>query len=108
MIGMRLGGHEAERHRIIGRPLELTAREHHGRLAIEEDAEQKARVMGRLARAAIASGHRPQVELAIIPTTKRATCLSGSHSSIEGGVRKSSMLRTPIDKRILAGTAASP
>ena len=62
VIRMLVRRDEAERHRVIGRPLQLAAREHAGRVAIDQDAQQQRRVIGRRARAAVAPAHRPQIQ----------------------------------------------
>jgi len=63
VIGMLIGGDEAQRHRIIGRPLQLAARKHAGGIAIDEDAQQQLGMVGCLPRSTIAAGHRPQIQL---------------------------------------------
>src|SRR3954471_4945297 len=53
---------EAERHRVIARPLQLAAREHAGRVAVHQDAQQQRRRGGRRARAAVAPPHPSQIQ----------------------------------------------
>ena len=62
VVGMLVGRDEAERHRVKGRALELAARKHPCRIAVDQNAEQKAGVVGRFPRATVAAGHRPQIQ----------------------------------------------
>jgi hypothetical protein len=59
---MLVGSDEAEGDRVIGRPLQLAAGEHPCGIAVDQDAQEQARVVGSLAAAAIAADHRPQVQ----------------------------------------------
>jgi hypothetical protein len=45
VIGMLVRGDEAERHRVIARPLQLAARKHPGGIAIDDQAEQQFRMV---------------------------------------------------------------
>ena len=62
VIGMIVRRDEPERHRIVRRPLQLAARKHAGRVAIDHDAQQHRRVIRRRTGAAVAARHRPQVQ----------------------------------------------
>ena len=62
VVGMIVRRDEAERHRIIRRPLQLAARKHAGRIAIDHNAQQQRRVIRRRTRAAVAARHRRQVQ----------------------------------------------
>ena len=62
VVGMLVRRDEAERHRIIGRPLQLAARKHPRRIAINQNAQQHLRVIRRRTGAAIAAAHRPKVQ----------------------------------------------
>jgi hypothetical protein len=62
MVGMLVGSDESERHRIIGRPLQLATGEHARRVAVDDQAKQQLRGVGRIARSAVAAAHRPQVQ----------------------------------------------
>ena len=59
---MLVGGNEAECHRVIARTFQLAARKHAGGIAVDDQAEQQFGMVGRLARATIAAGHRPQIQ----------------------------------------------
>ena len=63
MVRMVVGGDEPEGHRIVGRPLQLAARTHPRRIAIDQQAQQHARVIRGRTRAAIRLDHRRQVQL---------------------------------------------
>jgi hypothetical protein len=54
--------HLNERHRVIGRPLQLAARKHARRTAINKNAQQHSRMIRRRSRAAITAVHRTKVE----------------------------------------------
>ena len=62
VVGMLVRRDEPEGHRVIGRPLQLAAREHAGRVAVHQDAQQQRWVVGRRTRAAIAPAHHPQIQ----------------------------------------------
>ena len=62
VVGMIVGRDEAKRHRIIGRPLQLAARKHPRRIAVNQNAEKHARMIGRRSRTAITPAHRAKVE----------------------------------------------
>ena len=62
VVGMIVGRNEAERHRVIGRPLQLAARKHARRIAINQNAQQHSRMIRRRAGAAITAAHRAKVE----------------------------------------------
>ena len=87
VVGMIVGRDEAERHRVIGRPLQLAARKHARRIAVNQNAQQHARVIRRRAGAAIAPAHRAQVEPVDHLHHEARQMLSGSHSSTDGGSR---------------------
>src|SRR5450759_223134 len=59
---MIVSRNEAERHRVIGRPLQLAARKHARRIAINKNAQQHSRMIRRRSRAAITAAHRAKVE----------------------------------------------
>src|SRR5277367_2546642 len=62
MIGMLVRGDEAERYRVIARTFQLAARKHPGGIAIDNQTKQQFGMVRRLSRAAIAAGHRPQIQ----------------------------------------------
>ena len=62
VVGMIVGGNEAERHAVIGRPLQLAARKNARRIALHQQPEQHRGMIRRRARAAIIPAHRPKVE----------------------------------------------
>src|ERR1017187_1087164 len=62
MVGMIVSRNEAERHRVIGRPLQLAARKHARRIAINKNAQQHSRMIRRRPRPAITAAHRAKVE----------------------------------------------
>ena len=62
VVRMLIGGDEAKRQRVIGRPLQLAAGKNAGGLTIDQDAEQDGRVIRRLARASVSNEHLSQVE----------------------------------------------
>src|SRR5271163_3689428 len=53
---------EAKRHRIVRRSLQLPARKHPRRIAINQQAQQHLRVVRRRTRPAIAANKRPQIQ----------------------------------------------
>ena len=61
VVGMIVGRDETKRYRVISRPLKLAARKYPRRIAINQNAQQHPRVVGRRTRAAIASAHRAKV-----------------------------------------------
>src|SRR5436853_6858688 len=62
VVRVLIGRNEAERDRIISRPLQLAAGEHAGGVAVDQDAQQNRRMIRRLTGTAIAAGHRPQIQ----------------------------------------------
>jgi len=62
VVRMIIGSNEAKRYRVIGRPFQLAARKHPRRVAINQNAEQHAGMIGGRSRAAITAAHRPKVE----------------------------------------------
>ena len=62
VVGMIVRRNEAERHRIIGRPLQLAARKHAGRIAINQQPQQQGRMITGRPGAAIAPHHRRKVQ----------------------------------------------
>ena len=62
VIGVVVRRDEAERHAVVGGALQLAAREHSRRVAVNQDPQQKPRVIRRRAGSPIAPAHRPQVE----------------------------------------------
>ena len=62
VIGMIVRGDEAERHRVICRSLQLAARKHPRRIAINQKPQQNLRMIRCGARPTIASAHRPEVK----------------------------------------------
>jgi len=62
MVGMIVGRNEAERHRVIGCPLQLAARKHARRITVNQNAQKHSRMIRRRSRAAITAAHRPKVE----------------------------------------------
>ncbi len=63
VVGMLIGGDEAERHRIIRGTLQLAAGEHARGVAVDDQPEQQRGMIRGLARSAIAADHAPQIEL---------------------------------------------
>jgi hypothetical protein len=63
MVGMFIRRDEAEGHGIVGRPLQFTAREHPGCIAVHPNAQEQRRVIGGRTGPAIALDHRAQVQL---------------------------------------------
>ena len=61
VVGMIVGCDETKRHRVISRTLQLAARKYPRRVAINQNAQQHPRVVGRRTRAAINSAHRAKV-----------------------------------------------
>ena len=62
VVGMIVGRDKTERHRVIGRPLQLAARKHACRITINQNAQQHSRMIRRRAGAAITAAHRAKVE----------------------------------------------
>ena len=58
VVGMLVRRDEPERHRIIGRALQLAARKNPRRIAVHQNAQQQRRMIRRRARTPIAPGHR--------------------------------------------------
>ena len=63
MVGMVVGGNEAERHRIVSRPLKSAARKHPRGVAVDQKTQQYARMVRGRAGAAIGLDHRRQVQV---------------------------------------------
>jgi hypothetical protein len=61
VVGMIVSRDKTKRHRVISRPLQLPARKYPRRIAINQNAQQHPRMVGRRTRAAIASAHRAKV-----------------------------------------------
>ena len=62
VVGMIVRRDEAERHRIVRRPLQLPARKHARRIAVNEKAEQQRGMVRSRSRAPIAPAHRRQIQ----------------------------------------------
>ena len=62
MVGMIVSRNEAERHRVIGRPLQLAARKYARRIAVNQNAQKHSRMIRRGSRAAITAAHCAKVE----------------------------------------------
>ena len=62
VVGMIVCRNETERHRVIGRPLQLAARKHARRVAVNQDAQQHSGMMRSRTGAAIGADHGVQVE----------------------------------------------
>jgi hypothetical protein len=62
VVGMLVGSDKAERYRIVSRPFQVAAGKHPGGVAVDDQAKKQLRVVGCLARAAVAAGHGPQVQ----------------------------------------------
>ena len=62
VVGMIVGRDEPERHRVVGRTLQLAARKHARRVAVNQNAQQHSRVIGRGPRTAVAAAHRVKIE----------------------------------------------
>ena len=62
VVGMLVRRDEPERHRIIRRALQLTARKQPRRIAVHQNAQQQRRMIGSRTRTAIAPNHRRQVK----------------------------------------------
>jgi hypothetical protein len=62
VVGMVVRRDEPERDRIVGRPLQLPAGKHSRGVAVNQNAQQQRRMVGRRSRAPIASAHRRQVQ----------------------------------------------
>ena len=61
VVGVLVRRDKAERHRIVGSPLQLAAGKHPGGVAVDQKAQQHGRVVGCRPRAAIAFAHRGQI-----------------------------------------------
>ena len=62
VVGMLVGGDEAERYQIVSRTLQVAAGKHADGVAVDNKAQQQPGMVRRLARAPVAAGHRPQVQ----------------------------------------------
>ena len=62
VIGMIVGGDEAERNAVIGRPLELATRKNARRVAVDQQSKQHRGMIRRRAGAAIIPAHRSKIE----------------------------------------------
>ena len=62
VVGMIVGRDEPERHRVVGRALQLAARKHPHRIAVNQNAQQHARMIRRRARTVITAAHRAKIE----------------------------------------------
>jgi hypothetical protein len=62
VIGMVVRRDEAERYGIVGRSFELAAGKHPARVAVDQKAQQRCRMVGGRACAAITLAHRGQVK----------------------------------------------
>ncbi len=62
VVGMIVGRDETKRHRVIRRPLQLAARKHPRRVAVNKKTHQHPGMVGRRTRAAILATHRAKVE----------------------------------------------
>jgi hypothetical protein len=62
VVGMIVGGDEAERHAVIGRPLELATRKNARRVAVDQQSKQHRGMVRRRAGAPIIPAHRPKIE----------------------------------------------
>src|ERR1019366_1025180 len=69
VVGMIVGCDETKRHRVISRTLQLAARKNPRRVAINQNAQQHPRVVGRRTRAAITAAHRAKVHRSPPPRT---------------------------------------
>ncbi len=58
VIGMIVRGNEAERDRIVSRPLQFAAGKNARGVAVDQNGQQQFRVIARRARAAVAAAHR--------------------------------------------------
>ena len=62
VVGMIVGGNEAERNAVVGRPLELATRKNARRAAVDQQSKQHRGMIRRRAGAPIIPAHRPKVE----------------------------------------------
>ena len=62
VVGMIVGGDEAERHAVIARPLELATRKDARRVAVDQQSDQHRGMVRRRTGASIIPAHRPKVE----------------------------------------------
>ncbi len=62
VVGMIVGRDEPERHRVISRTLQLAARKHPSRIAVNQKAKQHSRMIRRRSGTAITAAHRAKVE----------------------------------------------
>ena len=62
VVRMIVGGNEAERHAVIGRPLELAARKNARRIPVDQKSEQHRGMIRCRTGAPISPTHRPKVE----------------------------------------------
>ena len=62
VVGMIVGRDEPERHRVIGRTLQLAARKHPCRIAVNQKAQQHSRMIRRRPGTAVTAAHRPKIE----------------------------------------------
>ena len=62
MVGMIVGRYEAERHRIVARPLKCPARKHPRGVAVYQKSQKHPRVIGGRPRAAIRLHHRRHLQ----------------------------------------------
>ncbi len=58
VVGMIVGRDEPERHRVVSRTLQLAARKHARRVAVNQNAQQNARMIRRRPGTAITAAHR--------------------------------------------------
>ena len=62
VVGMIVGRDEPERHRVISRTLQLAARKHARRIAVNQKAQQHSRMIRRRPGTAITAAHRAKIE----------------------------------------------
>ena len=62
VVGMIVGRDEPKRHRVVGRPLELPARKHPRRVAVNQQAQQHPGMIRSRPRASIRPAHPAKVE----------------------------------------------
>src|SRR5271166_5955245 len=62
VVGMIVGRDEPERHRVVRRTLQLTARKHPRRIAVNQKAQQHSRMIRRRPGTAITAAHRAKIE----------------------------------------------
>ena len=72
VVGMIVGGNEAQRYAVIGRSLELATRKNARRVAVDQQSKQHRAMMRRRAGAPTIPAHRPKVE-AVDRTIDRQT-----------------------------------